>query len=106
MVFPVEILLIFAVAMIISSIGFKNYVWFISIGYGLSIAGEGLAMLLIYNKQLSLGTVICCGLLIAYGLRLGGYLISREIGNNSYKKNMKGEIKDGKLVPLGVKIAI
>ena len=104
--FPATIWLLFAAAMIISSIGFKNYVWFISLGYGFSIAGEGLLMLLLYREGLSAGTIICCVLFILYGLRLGGYLAFRELKSSSYKKNMTGEIKDGKTVPFGVKIAI
>ena len=106
MVFPIEFLWLFVAAMVISSIGFKNYVWFISLGYGFSIAGEGLLMMLLYGKSLSIGTVICCVLFILYGLRLGGYLAIRELKSSSYKKNMTGEIKDGKTVPFGVKIAI
>ena len=106
MVFPVNFWLLFAAAMIISSIGFKNYVWFISLGYGFSIAGEGLVMLLLYGKGLTLGTVICSLLFVVYGCRLGGYLAFREIKSSSYNKNMKGEIKDGKTIPMGVKIAI
>jgi steroid 5-alpha reductase family enzyme len=106
MVFPIALLWLFAAAMVISSIGFKNYVWFISLGYGFSIAGEGALMLALYGQQLSLGTILCCALFIVYGCRLGGYLAIREFGSSSYKKNMKGEIKDGKTVPFGVKIAI
>jgi len=106
MVLPVNFWLLFAAAMIISSIGFKNYVWFISLGYGFSIAGEGLLMLLLYGKTLTPGTIICCVLFILYGLRLGGYLAIREFKSSSYKKNMTGEIKDGKTIPFGVKIAI
>ena len=106
MVFPTNFWLLFAAAMIISSIGFKNYVWFISLGYGFSIAGEGLLMLILYGQNLTLGTIICCILFIIYGLRLGGYLAIREFKSSSYKKNMTGEIKDGKTVPFGVKIAI
>ena len=106
MVFPIEFLWLFIAAMVISSIGFKNYVWFISLGYGFSIAGEGLLMLIRYGQQLSIGTAICCALFIIYGLRLGGYLAIRELGSSSYKNNMTGEIKDGKTVPFGVKIAI
>ncbi len=106
MVFPIEILWLFIAAMVISAIGFKNYVWFISLGYGFSIAGEGLLSLFLYGKDLTVGTVICCILFIIYGCRLGGYLAIREFGNNSYKKNMKGEIKVGDSVPFGVKIAI
>ena len=106
MVFPIEFLWLFLAAMVISSIGFKNYVWFISLGYGFSIAGEGILMLLLYGKQLTIGTIICCILFIIYGFRLGGYLAVREFGSSSYKKNMKGEIKEGSSVPFGVKIAI
>lgn len=93
MVFPIEFLWLFIAAMVISSIGFKNYVWFISLGYGFSIAGEGILMLLLYGQELSIGTILCAALFIIYGCRLGGYLAIREFGSSSYKKNMKGEIK-------------
>lgn len=106
MVFPMEFLWLFVAAMAISAIGFKNYVWFISLGYGFSIAAQGVAMLIMYGQGLTLGTIITCVLFILYGLRLGGYLAIREFGGSAYKKNMKGEIKDGKTVPFGVKIAI
>ena len=106
MVLPLNFWLLFGICMLVSAIGFKNYVWFISLGYGFSIAAEGIAMLLLYGRNLTLGTVICCVLFTLYGLRLGGYLAIRELGSSSYKKNMKGEIKEGSTVPFGVKIAI
>ena len=106
MTFPLNFWLLFAAAMIISSIGFKNYVWFISIGYGFAIAGEGLLMLILYGQALTAGTIICSVLFIIYGCRLGGYLAYREFKSATYAKNMVGEIKDGKTVPFGVKIAI
>ena len=106
MVFPMNFWLLFGICMLVSSIGFKNYVWFISLGYGFSIAAEGLAMLFLYGQGLSAGTILCCLLFIVYGCRLGGYLAYREFKSTSYSKNMKGEIKDGKTVPFGVKIAI
>ena len=106
MMLPLNFWLLFGICMLVSAIGFKNYVWFISLGYGFSIAAEGLAMLILYRQNLTLGTVLCCALFILYGLRLGGYLAIRELGSSSYKKNMKGEIKEGSTVPFGVKIAI
>ena len=106
MVLPLNFWLLFGICMLVSAIGFKNYVWFISLGYGFSIAAEGLAMLILYGQDLTLGSILCCVLFIVYGCRLGGYLAIREFGSSSYKKNMKGEIKDGKTVPFGVKIAI
>ncbi|MBR5534561.1 MAG: DUF1295 domain-containing protein [Ruminiclostridium sp.] len=106
MVFPISFWLLFAAAMIISSIGFKNYVWFISLGYGFSIAGLGILMPILFGQSLTLGTGLCCLLFLIYGLRLGGYLAIREFKSATYNQNMKGEIKDGKTIPLGVKIAI
>ena len=106
MALPVNFWLLFGLCMLVSAMGFKNYVWFISLGYGFSIAAEGVAMLILYGQNLTLGTVICCILFTLYGLRLGGYLAIRELGSSAYKKNMKGEIKDGNTVPFGVKIAI
>ena len=106
MVLSMNFWLLFGLCMLVSAIGFKNYVWFISLGYGFSIAAQGVALLILHNQQLTPGTIITCVLFILYGLRLGGYLAIREFGASSYKKNMKGEIKDGKTVPFGVKIAI
>ena len=106
MALPLNFWLLFGVCMLVSAIGFKNYVWFISLGYGFSIAAEGIAMLLLYGKQLTLGTIICCVVFFLYGCRLGGYLAFRELKSGSYKKNMVGEIKEGKDVPMGVKLAI
>ena len=106
MTFPASIWALLIAAVVVSSIGFKNYVWFISLGYGFSIAAEGLLMLILFHNSLSVGTVLCCVLFIIYGCRLGGYLAYREIKSASYKKNMTGEIKDGSTISLGVKCAI
>ena len=106
MILPLDFWILFGICMLVSAIGFKNYVWFISLGYGFSIAAQGVAMLIMYGPGLTVGTIITCVLFVLYGLRLGGYLAIREFGKNSYKKNMQGEIKDGKTVPFGVKVAI
>ena len=106
MILPIEFWILFGICLLVSAIGFKNYVWFISLGYGFSIAAQGVAMMIMYGSELSIGTIIACVLFVLYGLRLGGYLAIREFSQNSYKKHMKGEIKDGKTVPFGVKVAI
>lgn len=106
MVLPIDFWILFGICMLVSAIGFKNYVWFISLGYGFSIAAQGVAMMIMYGQGLTVGTILTCVLFVLYGLRLGGYLAIREFGKSSYKKNMQGEIKDGKTVPFGVKVAI
>lgn len=94
------------VAMAGCALGFKKYIWFISIGYGFAIAALGIAYLIAFRSALTAGTVICCCLFIIYGCRLGGYLLYRELKMASYNKNMKGEIKDGTDMKLAPKIAL
>jgi len=106
MVFPAHFWLVVAVAFAISAIGFKNYIWFFSIGYGLSIAGEGILLLLLYGESLSLGTTLCCLLFVIYGIRLGGYLAYRELKLKTYHKHLGDEIKDSKTIPVVAKISI
>ena len=105
-VFPISFFILLVVALAVSAIGFKNYVWFISLGYGFSIAAEGLFMLIFYHETLTIGRILLSSLLIVYGLRLSGYLAIREAKSSSYKKHMASEIKDGTNVPFGVKCAI
>lgn len=103
---PLTFWLLFAAAMIISSIGFYKYVYFISLGYGFSIAGIGVLMMIMFSARLSIGTVIACILFFIYGLRLSGYLLIRELKSAAYRNTMKTEIKDGKTISFGVKCAI
>ncbi len=95
-----------AVALAVSGIGFKKYIWFISIGYGFSITAIGLAMLILYGGSLSAGTVLACVLFMIYGVRLGGFLAYREVRSGSYNATMKKEVKDGASVSIGAKFAI
>lgn len=106
MAFPTLIWALFAAAMVISAIGFYKYVWFISLGYGFSIFGLGVLMLILFGSSLTPGTILCAALLIVYGLRLGGYLLMRELQSGAYNAKMKTEIKDGKTMAFGVKCAI
>lgn len=101
-----NLFILFALALIVSSIGFKNFIWFISLGYGFSVAAIGVAIMVLFWHQLTPATVIMCCLFIVYGCRLGLYLLVREVKSASYKKTLKGEIKDGSTMSFGVKVAI
>ena len=94
------------VALLFSSIGFKKYVWFISLGYGFAVAAIGVAMLIAFGKSLTFGTAFASILFIIYGCRLGGYLAYREIKSSTYNEKMKTEIKSGDGMKIGVKCAI
>lgn len=96
----------FAAALLCSAVGFKKYIWFISIGYGFAVAGIGIALLILFHGGMDAGLLIACIVLVVYGCRLGGYLAYREMRITSYGKKMDGEIKDGKGISLGVHCAI
>ena len=66
------------VAMAVSAIGFKKYVWFISIGYGFAVCALGITYFVLFHSTMDAGTIAACALFIIYGLRLGGYLAYRE----------------------------
>lgn len=102
----INFLIALAVALLASAIGFKKYIWFISIGYGFSIAAIAIALIIIFHGHMDAGMLILCILLVVYGCRLGGYLAYREVKLTSYNKKMAGEIKDGSTIPFGVKCAI
>lgn len=94
--------IITVVCLVGCAIGFKNFVWFMSIGYGLAIALAGIALLVLFHSSLSFITILQCLVFMAYGFRLAGFLYNREIKSNSYKKAMKG-VSDKK-VPFFVMI--
>jgi len=82
---------IFCLCSVISSIGFKKFIYFITYGYGLSISAGGI-LLLITQKNLSLEEVILAILYISYGLRLAFFIFIRNIKSN-YATKMKGKLK-------------
>ena len=94
------------IALVVSAIGFYKYVYFISLGYGFSMAAIGVAMLIRFRDGLSAGPAIMCALLVVYGCRLGGYLLAREVRSASYRGAMKREIKDGKGMKLIARLSI
>ena len=99
-------LIMLAIALVVSAIGFYKYVYFISLGYGFSIAAIGIASLIAFSCNIDALGIIICLLLFIYGNRLSGYLLIRELKSSTYNKKMKGEISDGKNMKLPIKLAI
>lgn len=95
-----------AVALVVSSIGFKKFVWFISLGYGFSMAAIGVALLVMFGSQLNPVTLVMCVLLMVYGLRLGGYLLMRERRSAAYNHVMKTQVNDGSGLSLPIQVLI
>lgn len=74
--------------------------------YEFSIAAFGIAMPILFSGEMSTGTIFACILLAIYGLRLGGYLLIREVKSASYRNTMKREIKDGSSMKMIAKVSI
>lgn len=106
MLFPSEILVLAASSLVVSALGWKKFVYFISLGYGFSIAVMGLLMLVLFMDSLSVPSVLLSLLLVAYGCRLGGFLLHRELRSASYRKELPSLTKTSKDLGPGAKIAI
>ena len=90
----------FLLCLAISALGFRRVDWFISLGYGFSIAAEAILFAVRYRGALSFWLVAQLVLLFAYGVRLGGYLVTRERAASFAReldasKERSANIKDG-----------
>ena len=94
------------VSMVCCSVGFHMYIWFFSVGYGFAIAGIGAALWIGFRGALGIPETLACVLLIAYGLRLGGYLLIREMKSAAYRKVLSPEMDRSKKMPIGAKIGL
>lgn len=86
------LLIPFVTSLIFSIEGFKKYVWFMSIGYGLAVAGIGLALIVLAltgQVTVTAGFIVMAVLLVLYGIRLSGFLIYREAKNATYRKTLE-----------------
>jgi len=99
------------VCAVLCAVGFYKYVYFLSIGYGFAIAGGGLTVLIIALKNgLAQGVtwllILQTVLFLAYGARLSGFLLVREIKNAAYRKTLKEATGNDKKIPIFVSISI
>ena len=78
--------LLLAVTAVISAVGWIYFVYFFSIGYGLSISALAVATAVIFRDNLTVSSAILLGVLFVYGIRLATYLLMRERKSASYKK--------------------
>lgn len=101
-----EVLIIFGVILVVCLIGFKKYVWFISLGYGFSICAVGIMNLILFREEMNPALIISSFILIIYGLRLGGFLALRELKSTTYNRKMKNEISDGKNMSFILKVML
>ena len=82
--------ILLAVCAVMCAVGFYKFVYFLSIGYGFAIAGGGIAVLIMYLVNPTATplwiVLVETALFIAYGVRLSGFLLVRELKNVSFRK--------------------
>ncbi len=82
--------ILYAVSAVLCCVGFYKFVYFLSIGYGFAVAGCGIAIFIMYlvNPTAVPFWIVLVQMLlfIAYGVRLSGFLLVRELKNASFKK--------------------
>ncbi|MBQ9470800.1 MAG: DUF1295 domain-containing protein [Bacteroidales bacterium] len=100
-----DLLILLAVSLAVSAVGWKYFIYFFSLGYGYGIAALAVAMLIMYPGAISLDTAALCVLLFAFGCRLGTYLLVRERRAAAYRKILYDPLLQQKK-PMGVIIAV
>ncbi len=88
------------------SVGFRMYIWFFSVGYGLAISAISAALAIAFHTLMGPGEWTACLLLFCYGLRLAGYLLLREKKSAAYRAVLNPEMERSKKMPLAAKISI
>ena len=82
--------IIAAVCAVMCAVGFYKFVYFLSIGYGFAVAGGGITVLVMYliNPTATPWWIVVAeaALFVAYGIRLSGFLLVRELKNVSFRK--------------------
>lgn len=82
--------ILYIVCAVLCAVGFYKFVYFLSIGYGFAVAGGGIAILvmaLINPTEAPLWILLIqAALFLAYGIRLSGFLLVRELKNITFKK--------------------
>lgn len=88
------LLILFIVSLVGCCMGFKNYIWFLNVGYGGAVAVIGAAiivMMCIGTLPFNVVSLLQCLLFIGYGLRLSLFTLIRDLKNKNYQKVVGAE---------------
>ena len=100
-----DLLILLAVSLAVSAVGWKYFIYFFSLGYGYGITALSAAMLLMYKGLVTWPTLVLCMLLIIFGCRLGTYLLVRERKAAAYRKILYDPSLQKKK-PVGVVVSV
>jgi len=98
--------IVLVVCAVLCAVGFYKFVYFLSIGYGFAIGGGAIAMAILFADKLNIAVILQLVLFVAYGIRLSGFLLVREIKNAAYRKTLSEATTAEKGMPIFVKATI
>ena len=84
------LLILLAVSMAVSGLGWIYFIYFFSIGYGFGVSALAVTMAILFKDVISLPTAMLCAVMFIFGCRLGLYLLTREKRSAEYKKILYG----------------
>jgi steroid 5-alpha reductase family enzyme len=84
------LLILLAVSMAVSGLGWIYFIYFFSIGYGFGVSALAVTIGVLFWNQITLPTALLCVIMFIFGCRLGTYLLTREKRSPEYKKILYG----------------
>ena len=84
------LLILLAVSLAVSGLGWIYFIYFFSIGYGFGISALAVALAVLFRDVLTVPTALLCVVMFIFGCRLGLYLLTREKRSPEYKKILYG----------------
>ena len=102
---------LFGLALLISASGFYRTVYFVSVGYAFSIAAMAVTTLLVFRQELTWFNLLQNVCLAVYGLRLGAYLLRREV-KSSFSKERESitqrtaDLTFGRKIPMWIGVSL
>jgi uncharacterized membrane protein AbrB (regulator of aidB expression) len=69
------LLILLAVSMAVSGLGWIYFIYFFSIGYGFGVSALAVTMAILFKDVLTIPTALLCVVMFVFGCRLGLYLL-------------------------------
>ena len=85
-------LAIIIIPLVSTILGFIDFLYFISVGYGLSLSFIGLSLIIIYFDSLNAISFLLCIIFIVYGIRLASFILIRKFCLKSYIQTVKKDV--------------
>ena len=84
------LLILLAVSLAVSGLGWIYFIYFFSIGYGFGVSALAVTLAILFRDVLTVPTALMCVVMFIFGCRLGLYLLTREKRSPEYKKILYG----------------